>query len=290
MQAVYPCDREGIAGLDVGIGRRRDHQIGVAVVLVRRFARARRGCGSRNRALVGAVDGGCTAGCSTQTDRLVVLVGVEPGNVADAGFAVGVQIPAVVGGTACEVASHGVVNARRQEHHAIIDRDTPFGHHRICKADIVEAGGRTRPLDEDRTLQCDCVEQRKVRIGSETLLCGLALAVHRGLHSHFLRRQLDRNRLVEADADRNRQVGNAAEVAGLVEAVEAGADLGDGEPEFIARAGHVFRVGRSVNVRALGDDEHIIETVDNIVKHDALLLGKGRRHNLESLWNSEIRA
>jgi hypothetical protein len=79
-------NRERIADLDVGIGRRRDRQVRVAVVDVDRLAERIDLVGRRRVVLVRAVDGRGAAGRRREVEVLVVLVNVEAGN-ADAELA-----------------------------------------------------------------------------------------------------------------------------------------------------------------------------------------------------------
>jgi hypothetical protein len=81
VDAVDARDRERIARLDVGIGRRGDDEVRIAVVDVDLDAEAVHDGRLGRVELVRAVDGRDAAGCRGEVQRLVVLEHVETGHI-----------------------------------------------------------------------------------------------------------------------------------------------------------------------------------------------------------------
>ena len=275
MHSVDASDSERVTGLHVG-RLRHGHRL-VTVIHVETLCRGGRGGHCAGDLVVvrgvASVDRDRSTGSHTATVRVVELVGAEAGDLADEGAVVSGQRLALKRLTTSEVIRHAVVVASGQCQVTIKVVYTLLVEDGLALGDVIEAGGSSETLHNQRSLSGSHIENRNIDVARQLLLGGITKALFLKGVTQFSCRHDPRNRLVVADCGRDGELGVVREVRSHVSARKRAADVRLRPPDRVVGAFH-HRLIRVVDRDVTGQDEGVLEPFEEVFERYAFFFAE----------------
>ena len=158
-------------------------------------------------------------------------------------------------------------------------------HEAVAQRHVVVVTSRGGGGHNERALVCGNVEDGGVDVGSELLTCSRAQTTLLESVTEFQRGHGPRHSLAVAQGGGHRKLGHVlirtsdGRTSGRVDGLS---DVGHRTPDGVACALHHCGVG-AVNAHVAGKDQGIVEAFEEVLKGNALFLGKRVSHCLSSL-------